>query len=215
MSAGAGRVLARYRGLDLGPRAYGFIRWSVSPFDRVLSHVPEGGRLLDLGCGSGLWLTYLSLERPGLKLVGVDPDPRKLEIAQSADARDLELHRGSALDIPGADFDCITIFDVLYLLPAEEKRSVLQACRDALRPGGSLLVKELDVRPRWKFWPAAAEEFFAVRLANLTLGDKLHFQSVQDLARDVSDTGFVDVVDERVDRGYLHPHVLVRSTRSN
>ena len=215
MSAGAGRVLARYRDLDLGPRAYGFIRWSVSPFDRVLSHVPEGGRLLDLGCGSGLWLTYLSLERPGLKLVGVDPDPIKLEIAQSADARDLELHRGSALDIPGADFDCITIFDVLYLLPAEEKRRVLRACRDALRPGGSLLVKELDVRPRWKFWPAAAEEFFAVRLVNLTEGDKLHFQSVQDLSRDFSDAGFVDVVDERVDRGYLHPHVLVRGTRSN
>lgn len=213
MLRGWGRVRARYRDLGLGARSYAFIRWSISPFDRILPHVPERGRLLDLGCGSGLWLTYLSLERSDLRLEGVDPDPRKLAIARSAEVPSLILHRGSALDIPEGTFDCITIFDVLYLLPADEKRSVLRACREALRPGGVLIVKELDVRPRWKFWPAAAEELIAVLLVSLTEGDRLHFQSLEDLGADFAEAGLVEISSERVDRGYPHPHVMVRGQR--
>ena len=116
MLKGWGRVHGRYRDLGLGSRSYAFIRWSICPFDRILPHVPERGRLLDLGCGSGLWLTYLSLERPDLRLEGVDPDPRKLAIARSSDVPDLMLHQGSALDIPEGAFDCITI--VRCALPA-------------------------------------------------------------------------------------------------
>jgi len=213
MLQGWGRVHARYRDLGLGARSYAFIRGSICPFDRILPYIPERGRLLDIGCGSGLWLTYLSLERPDLRLEGVDPDPRKLAIAQSTDVPDLMLHQGSALDIPESAFDCITIVDVLYLLPANDKRSVLRACREALRPGGVLIVKEIDVRPRWKFWPAAAEEFIAVLLVNLTEGDRLHFQSLEDLGADFADAGFVNIFSERVDRGYAHPHVMVRGRR--
>ena len=208
-----GQVRARYRDLGFGARSYSFIRWSISPFDRVLPHVPERGRLLDIGCGSGLWLTYLSIERPDLRLVGIDPDPRKLAIAQSADVPHLDLHRRSAFDLPEGEFDCITIFDVLYLLRADEKRGVLRACLAGLRPGGSLIVKELDVRPRWKFWPAAAEEFAAVFILRLTEGDRLHFQSVEDLAADFAHAGLVEVESARVDRGYAHPHVMVRGGR--
>jgi 2-polyprenyl-3-methyl-5-hydroxy-6-metoxy-1,4-benzoquinol methylase len=207
------RVKSRYPDLGLGARSYAFIRWSICPFDRILPHVPQQGRLLDIGCGSGLWLTYLSLERPALQLEGVDPDPRKLAIASGADVPDLMLHQGSALDIPEGPFDCITIVDVLFLLPADEKRSVLQACREALSPGGVLIVKEIDVRPRWKFWPAAAEEFISVLLVRLTKGDGLHFQSSADLAADFEDSGLVEVSIERVDHGYAHPHTIVRGQR--
>jgi 2-polyprenyl-3-methyl-5-hydroxy-6-metoxy-1,4-benzoquinol methylase len=213
MLRGWGRVRARYRKLGLGARSYGFIRWILCPFDRILPHVPEQGRLLDIGCGSGLWLTYLSLERPGLRLEGLDPDPRKLEIARNASIAGLVLHRGFAVDVPEGGFDCITIIDVLCLLPDDEKRNVLQACRAALRPGGVLIAKEIDVRPRWKFWPAVAEEFIAVVLVGLTQGDRLHFQSLEDLAADFAGAGLDDVSSQRVDRGYAHPHVLVQGQR--
>ena len=90
---------------------------------------------------------------------------------------------------------------------------MLRACREALRPGGVLIVKEIDVRPRWKFWPAAAEELIAVLLVSLTQGDRLHFQSLADLAADFAGAGLEEVSSERVDRGYAHPHVLVRGRR--
>jgi len=213
MAKGAGRVLTRYQGLGFAQRAYASVRWRICPFDRVLPFVPERGRLLDVGCGAGLWLNYLALERPELQLVGLDPDPRKLAAVRASGSAEIGVHQGSALDLPAGPFDCITVVDVLYLLSDAHKRQVVSACFDRLSPGGALLVKELDVKPLWKFIPAALEETLAVRLVNLTHGDRLHFQRVEDLATVFREAGFTGVEASRVDGGYLHPHVLVRGRR--
>lgn len=124
---------------------------------------------------SGLWLTYLALEKPKLRLDGIDPDRRKLVLARTSRAGEFELHEGSAGDLPDGTYDCITILDVLYLMHDEQKAAVLSGCFRALRPGGTLVVKELDTRPWWKFVPSAVEELLAVRLVNLTHGERLHF----------------------------------------
>ena len=50
--------------------------------DTVLSWVPEGSRVLDLGCGDGAFLARLSEER-GATGVGVDIDPANLVTAVS------------------------------------------------------------------------------------------------------------------------------------
>lgn len=206
-------MLSRYHDLGVAQRAYGIVRWSICPFDRVLPFVPHRGRLLDVGCGAGLWLNYLALEREGLELQGVDPDPRKLTTLRASGSHRIGAHEGSALDLPEGPFDCITVFDVFYLMPDADKARVLSGCLQRLSPGGTLLVKELDVRPKWKFIPAALEETLAVRLVNLTHGDRLYFQPMEELAVAFQDAGFTGVESLRIDGGYLHPHVLVRGVR--
>lgn len=213
MAWGAGRLLAHYTEAGAPQRLYSRIRWWICPFDRVLDAVPADGTLLDVGCGAGLWLTYLAVERPRLTLEGLDPDPRKLALAGTSDALDSNLHQGTALDLPGGPYDCITIFDVLYLLSDEEKLSVLEKCHRSLAPGGRLLVKELDTSPWWKYAPSALQEFFAVRVAGLTHGSRPHFQSSSDLAGTLDAAGFTDIRLRRVDHGYPHPHVLVTGER--
>lgn len=213
MHRSARSMVGQFNNPSLGLRAYLHARWLVCPFDRVLPLVPEDGRLLDVGCGSGLWLTYLALERPRLELEGVDPDPGKLALAATSRAGEWTLHEGSADGLPEGTYDCITILDVLYLMSDAMKSAVLTGCFRALKPGGSLIVKELDTKPRWKFVPSALEEFVAVRLVNLTHGERLHFQPVDDLARAVVHTGFSDAEVLRIDRGYMHPHVVVRARK--
>lgn len=213
MAKGARRVLARYQGLGFGQRAYASVRWRICPFDRVLPFVPPRGRLLDVGCGAGLWLNYLALERPELELTGLDPDPRKLAAVRASGSAEIRVHQGSALELPPGPFECITVFDVLYLLSDAQKSQVLSACFQRLSPQGTLLVKELDVTPLWKFVPAALEETLAVRLVNLTHGDRLHFQRVEGLATACAEAGFEGVEVSRIDRGYPHPHVLVRGRK--
>jgi SAM-dependent methyltransferase len=215
MARGVGRVLAQYRGLTPFQRAYAAVRWRICPFDRVLPFVPRAGRALDVGCGVGLWLSYLSLERPELELAGLDPDPRKLAAVRASGSQAISVYQGDALNLPQGPFDLITIFDVLYLMPDEEKRRVLAGCFERLSAGGTLLVKELDVRPAWKFVPAAAEEWLAVRLVNLTYGERLYFQGVEALAGEMEVVGFDGVEISRIDGGYLHPHVLVRGGTGN
>ena len=213
MARGAARVIAQYREPGAAARAYLHLRWAVCPFDRLLPFIPREGRLLDVGCGSGLWLTYLALERPGLTLHGIDADARKLALAATSRAGEPVLRQGSADDLPEGAFDCVTILDVLYVLPDEVKARVLEGCYRALRDGGTIVVKEVDTRPLWKFAPAAFEELLAVRAVKMTHGGRLHFQSLADLSRAMSAAGFVDVEATRIDRGYLHPHVVVRALK--
>src|ERR1700689_216471 len=62
---------------------------------------PWAGRtLLDLGCGSGYWLGGYADE--AAEVIGVEPDPRLLPLAQARDPRVRVLH-GSAEHIPLAD----------------------------------------------------------------------------------------------------------------
>ncbi|BDI32832.1 hypothetical protein CCAX7_48830 [Capsulimonas corticalis] len=38
--------------------------------------IPEGGLVLDLGCGSGGFLVYLAQHRPDIQIIGIDPSER-------------------------------------------------------------------------------------------------------------------------------------------
>ncbi|MGE0160358.1 MAG: class I SAM-dependent methyltransferase [Gemmatimonadales bacterium] len=213
MITGAGRVIAQYRSPGLRAHVYMRMRWAICPFDRILPFVPDRGRLLDVGCGSGLWLTYLSLEKPALELHGIDTDARKLEVASASLAGKAQLRQASAVDLPAGTFDCITILDVFCLLSDETKRRVLEACHAALAPGGTIVLKDADTRPRWKYAPMALEEVIAVHVMRITHG-RPHFQSLEQLAGGLDAAGFTDVEAARIDRGYLHPHVVLRARKA-
>jgi 2-polyprenyl-3-methyl-5-hydroxy-6-metoxy-1,4-benzoquinol methylase len=51
------------------------------PFERLVAHVHDGSRVLDIGCGSGLLLSFMA--GTGLEFEGVDIDmsPRAIEVA--------------------------------------------------------------------------------------------------------------------------------------
>jgi SAM-dependent methyltransferase len=112
--------------------------------NRFLVGVVEGmheGRALDLACGAGRNAVWL-VER-GWSVIGVDFS----EVAL-ATARHLATERGVEVEWIKADvldyvpeqagFDLVL---VLYLqLPSDERRRVLTRARDALLPGGTLLV---------------------------------------------------------------------------
>jgi 2-polyprenyl-3-methyl-5-hydroxy-6-metoxy-1,4-benzoquinol methylase len=213
VALGAGRILAQYPDAGLGARTYMRIRWAICPFARILPFVPDRGALLDVGCGSGLWLTYLSLEKPGLELHGVDTDPRKLAVASTSTvAAKARLRQASAADLPEGAFDCITILDVMCLLSDELKAQVLRACYAALRPGGTMVLKDADTSPWWKYAPMAMEELVWVRILGKTHG-RPRFESVDGYRRGLEAAGFRGVEAARIDRGYVHPHVVLRARK--
>lgn len=213
MALGGEKVRAQYHELGIRQRAYLAIRWLVCPFDRVLALVPDRGRLLDVGCGSGIWLTYLAQERPGLELHGVDPDARKLTLARrSGLAPRFHLHEGLLEDVPAAAFDVVTVLDVLCLVPDEVKAAILRASFRALSPGGTIVLKDADTRPWWKYAPTKLEELIAVHVLRMTVG-RPAFQSLDWYAHALETCGFEEVETRRVDRGYVHSHVVLRARK--
>jgi 2-polyprenyl-3-methyl-5-hydroxy-6-metoxy-1,4-benzoquinol methylase len=213
MARGGSEVIAQYRDLGLRQRAYLTIRWLICPFDRVLELVPAAGKLLDVGCGSAAWLTYLARERPALELHGVEPDARKLALARrSGAASRFHLHAGLLENVPAATFDVVTILDVLCLVPDDVKVAMVRASFRALSPGGTIVLKDADTRPWWKYAPTKLEELIAVHVLRMTVG-RPAFQSVAWYARTLEACGFEGVETHRLDRGYVHSHVALRARK--
>lgn len=107
-----------------------------------------GGRVLDVGCGTGALLHALPT---GYDKVGVDVSARMLERAR---AKGIEVHRASAAELPFADesFDLVTCVAVLHhLVERPVVRTALLEMARVLRAGGGLLV--WDHNPLNPYWP--------------------------------------------------------------
>ena len=106
--------------------------------DRELRHLPAtpGGRLLDVGCGSGAFLGQM--QALGWRVHGIDPDPQAVGGARDAG---LDVTLGTLADLERgepAPFDAVTLSHVIEHLhdPAEDLRIVHRL----LRPGGLLWI---------------------------------------------------------------------------
>ncbi len=89
-------------------------------------------KALDIGCGTGGFLRYLS--RRGFRAVGLDYSPVALQYAARRDAA--SLIRGSANDLPfRGTFDLVVCVNVLELENIDPQRLVDRALM-ALKPGG-------------------------------------------------------------------------------
>jgi len=101
---------------------------------QVVDFVP-GGRILDVGCGSGRNVRLY--QAIGWDVYGVEPSP-----AASAHARSqgLKVVTGTLLEarFEPSFFDAITMYQVLEHMP--NPRDVLHECHRILKPGGKLVV---------------------------------------------------------------------------
>jgi SAM-dependent methyltransferase len=111
------------------------LRQKLDRFGRHLTRqaFPEGGTLLDIGCGNG---DFMLLARAmGWKVVGVEPDPKAAALCAS---RGLDVLNGGieAMVATGKRFDAVTLSHVIEHVPAP--RETLAHCLELLRPGGMI-----------------------------------------------------------------------------
>jgi 2-polyprenyl-3-methyl-5-hydroxy-6-metoxy-1,4-benzoquinol methylase len=144
------RTRARYETAPRGDRYYVAGKLAFDPVCQLAAELDGGlGRVLDLGCGRGQ-LSLLLLEC-GLasSVVGFDTDARKIEVAKVAGPEaSFAVAELSALALEPSD--TVLLIDVLHYLPLAEQDALLLAAAAALRPGGRLLVRELDAARTWR-----------------------------------------------------------------
>jgi arsenite methyltransferase len=109
--------------------------------------VQPGERVLDVGCGPGFYCAELAAELgPSGSVVGVDASEAMIGLAtrRCAELGNVTLHVAPAesLGVADADFDAALCVQVLEYVA--EPRTGLAELHRALRPGGRVLVWEID-----------------------------------------------------------------------
>lgn len=122
----------------------GAVARSVRLLERLKGEIglPPAGRLLDVGCGSGVTLRAASRLLPSWRLLGSEMSGRTRAEVEAIPGVEC-LHVGAAGDVPGT-FDLITISHVLEHVV--DPVALLRSLRPKLAPGGLLLVQVPDAR---------------------------------------------------------------------
>jgi SAM-dependent methyltransferase len=109
--------------------------------DLIRKHAPlEGARILDIGCGLGVYVRKLrefSDARPGGRVCGIDIDPKRLrEGAKTTPG--LMLAVGEHLPFRDATFDVIVLNEVIEHV-LDDRATIREALR-ILEPGGRIVI---------------------------------------------------------------------------
>jgi len=219
-SAAARRALELWDEAPRSARLHTTIRAWTAPFEALETHVPQSGRVLEVGCGHGVFSTFLALSSPSRSVVGIDIDEQKISLANTTAKRlrpgeatvTFEYRPSGELPEAPSGWDAIVFADVLYLLQPADRTRLLEQCAAALAPGGVLIVKEVDTEPKFKARIAQFQEFLATRVLRITHGDAMSFPSANELAKEMNAAG-LSTRSSRLDQGYFHPHCVVVGTR--
>jgi len=138
-----------WRRLD---RRYGLYRRCRA----VISRADGPGRLLDVGCATGVFLD--GMRRRGWRVWGVDINAKVAQYARERLGLDVFVGQLEEAAFPARSFDVVTLWDVLEHVP-DPRRTLTEVAR-ILRPGGLLVLSLpdpdcLEARlfgPYWAGW---------------------------------------------------------------
>lgn len=219
-SPAARRTMALWSAAPRSSRLHTTIRWWSAPFTELELEVPLAGDVLEVGCGHGIFTVFLGISSRARRVVGIDIDSDKIALAKSAASSlrpgeaevDFDVMPAGSIPALEGGWRAIVFADVLYLMHPEDRATILSACYGALAPGGLLIVKEVDTRPRMKALLAQFQEILSTRVFRITRGSHLDFPSLTELDALMTELG-MSTIAKHIDHGYIHPHCVVIGTK--
>jgi len=165
----SGDVAALYPGRAL--RSY--VHWKVKT-DPVYAAVYERLRgtndpVVDVGCGAGVLAAYLRARGFEAPVIGVDHDPRKIEIARGLGLHDATFSIGDAgaIDLRGT----VVMLDLLHYFDDDAQVSLL---RRAAAASNLVILRDAVRDGSWRYRATYAQETFA-RVIRWLKAERLNF----------------------------------------
>jgi ubiquinone/menaquinone biosynthesis C-methylase UbiE len=138
-----GRIADRYDAWYQAPRGATYDRLEKRAIERLLPPAPDGGRLLEVGCGTGHWSRYFVSR--GFEVTGLDISQRMIAVARQKNIASATFEVADAERLPFADetFDVAAAITSLEFM-GDAARAVAEMARCAKKMGGTLIVGALN-----------------------------------------------------------------------
>jgi 2-polyprenyl-3-methyl-5-hydroxy-6-metoxy-1,4-benzoquinol methylase len=174
----------------------------ICPFEKLVGHVSDGSRVLDIGCGSGLLLSLAAGTGAKFEGIGFDVSRQGIDLANRMTRKAAEIAPGAKLSFqrldvdapwPAGEFDIVFVVDVLHHVPSQSQKPFLMNAVSKVKQGGTLVYKDMCLRP---WWMAQAN-----RLQDLVVAREwIHYAPVQAVENWAASEGMRVVLREDVSR---------------
>ena len=204
------RLLHRaFRRYPAGHRLHVLIRYFTCPFTRTVDDVPAGSRVLEIGSGHSAF--GVLIEDHVREVIAVEPDLRKSLLPSPSP----KIKKVAGFDdcVRGSDFDTAVVYDVTYRMPVDVRRALFTRLFARLRPGGTLVYKDMDKGNRLKMKWARFQEWLSDRFLGISIGEGFIYQSRAEIESMLREIGFTNFEARAIDRGYPHPHMIYTATK--
>lgn len=210
------KVLSFYSKSSLFTKVFIALRLISCPFTQLIRYIPRAGSLLDIGCGYGVLPLFLVQNGYKDKIVGLEPELKRVEIAKRAAFGYKNItYINENLDSfhVKQKYSTITLIDVLYLLPRQKKLEMLNKAYQLLKPGGKMLIKINDSVSTPAFLLTYLQELMIVHMLHITSTNHagLYFENSHELSEWLNECGFKleRVVKLSTPFPFFHPHQLL------
>lgn len=158
-----------------------FLLVLLFPFKRRFGGIPQqipGGRLLDIGCGDGLFLR--ELKKHGWYTAGIELDARACNRAKRY-LEEVYCGKFENIDIKPASFDVIRFWHVVE--HTHNPLAVMKKTHDCLKPGGRVIIGLPNIN-------SLASRLFKQRWSGLDIPRHLYHFSPATIRRLLKQAGF-------------------------
>lgn len=102
------------------------------------------GRLLEIGCGEGLFLSRLKEQEPGIELYGIDSDTARIQqaIVRCGSSLNLSVQDACRLQFAGGHFDTVVCVNVIFNLASPQQvEAMIKEIARVSRPGATVILE--------------------------------------------------------------------------
>jgi SAM-dependent methyltransferase len=149
-------------------------------YETINKNVPREAEIVDIGCGYGMVSYMLSFTSENRKILGIDYDNDKIELANNCISKNdrIRFVTADAVTYEYPKADCFLLSDVLHYMPEEKQEQLLLSCIRNLNPGGTIIIRDADKDLQKRhIWTRYTESFSTRFGYNKSLNKKLFFFS--------------------------------------